>query len=337
MDMIKEMIRKLRSLSLKMTIPQSPVLLLVIVTSTIFVSETIVMFIIPSLPVRSLPVVALIDSILLIVLLFPVLYFFIFRQSKAQIAELLKAKEQLQTQIIDRKKAEEALRESERRLRYLSSQLLTAQEQERRRISMELHDELGQALSLLKLRLSYIGKKLKSDQRMIRDEFENILEYIDQVIENVRRLSRDLSPSILIDLGLTATLRRLVDEFIKHHNNTKFTSEIEDIDYLLSQKAQIFLYRIFQEAFTNIGKYAQAKNVSVEVKKNNGMIYFLIEDDGRGFDLTQFVFRNGDEKGLGLATMSERVWMLGGYFDLWSEHEKGTKISFSIPIESGES
>lgn len=295
------------------------------------------MFIIPLLPVRSLPVVAFIDSILLIILLFPVLYFFIFRQSKAQIAELLKANEKLQTQILDRKKAEEALRGSEGRLRYLSSQLLTAQEQERRRISMELHDELGQALSLLKLRLSYIGKKLKSDQGVLRDELENILRYIDQVIENVRRLSRDLSPSILTDLGLTATLRRLVNEFIKHHHNTKITSEIEDIDHLFSQKAQIFLYRIFQEAFTNIGKYAQAKNVSVEVKRQDGAISFLIEDDGKGFDLSHFIFKNGDEKGLGLATMTERVWMLGGSLDLSSQHEKGTKISFYIPVEREES
>jgi len=202
---------------------------------------------------------------------------------------------------------------------------------------MELHDELGQALSLLKLRLSYIGKKLKSDQGVLRDELENILRYIDQVIENVRRLSRDLSPSILTDLGLTATLRRLVNEFIKHHHNTKITSEIEDIDHLFSQKAQIFLYRIFQEAFTNIGKYAQAKNVSVEVKRQDGAISFLIEDDGKGFDLSHFIFKNGDEKGLGLATMTERVWMLGGSLDLSSQHEKGTKISFYIPVEREES
>ena len=334
MGMIKEMIRKLYFP--KKTFTQSPVLLLIIVTSTIFISETMVMFIIPLLPVRSLPVVAFIDSILFIVLLLPVLYFFLFRQSKAQIAELLKANEQLQTQILDRQKAEEALRGSEGRLRYLSSQLLTAQEQERRRISMELHDELGQALSFLKLRISYIGRKLKRNQGVLRDELENILKYIDQVIENVRHLSRDLSPSILIDLGLTASLRRLVDEFIKHHH-TKVTSGIEDIDHMFSQKAQIFLYRIFQEALTNIGKYAQAKNVSVEIKRQNGAVTFLIEDDGRGFDLTELLSRNGDEKGLGLATMSERVWMLGGSLDLSSQHEKGTRISFSIPIERGES
>lgn len=311
---------------------QSPVLLLFTVTITIFVSEIIVMVFLSSLPPLYVWAEALIDSLLLIGMIFPVLYFLVFRRSRLHVAELLRANEELQTEIVDRKKAEEALRGSERQLRYLSSELLTAQEQERKRISMELHDELGQALSVLKLRLSFIGRKLRGDQGLLNDECENALQYIDQVIENVRRLSYDLSPSTLQDLGLTAALRRLVSEFVKHHH-ARVSFDIADIDHLFSQKAQINLYRIFQEALTNVGKYSQAENVSIVTKKQDKLVSFSIEDDGRGFDVRKFVFRNGAEGGLGLATMSERVRMLGSSLDLRSEEGGGTQITFSIPIE----
>jgi signal transduction histidine kinase len=269
---------------------------------------------------------------LLIGLLFPVLYFFMFCPLKTQIDKLVGANRQLQKEITGRKITEEALHESEKQLRTLSSKLLTAQEDERRRIAMELHDELGQALSVLKLRLSYIGRKLTGDQGILRGECDIMLQYIDQVIENVRRLSRDLSPSILVDLGLTAALRRLVSEFVKHHD-VHVSTDFSDIDHLVSPKSQITLYRIFQEALTNIAKYAQAKNVLVIAKKQDSMMTFLIEDDGKGFDVREFVLKNGAEKGMGVAAMGERVWMLGGTLDLKSQEGKGTQIRFSIPIE----
>ncbi|OGP73308.1 MAG: hypothetical protein A2V86_16360 [Deltaproteobacteria bacterium RBG_16_49_23] len=311
---------------------QSPVSLLIIVTSTIFVSEFLVMVYLSKLPSPYIWAEAIFDSLLLIGLLFPVLYFFMFRPLKTQIDKLVDTNRQLQIEIIERKKAEEALQESEKRLRHLSSKLLTAQEWERRRISMELHDELGQALSVLKLRLSYIGRKLTEDQGALRGECDNSLQYIDQVIENVRRLSRDLSPSILVDLGLTAALKRLADEFVKHHP-VRISLDVENIEPLLPEKNQIVLYRIFQEALTNIGKYARANKVTLIAKQQDGMISFLIEDDGKGFDVREFVLRDGAEKGMGVAAMGERVWMLGGTLDLKSQEGKGTQIRFSIPIE----
>lgn len=275
---------------------------------------------------------AFFDSMLLISLLFPMLYFFMFRPLKIQIDKLLETNKQFQIEIRERAKAEEALQESEKRQRDLSSRLLSAQEDERRRISMELHDELGQALSVLKLRLSYIQRKLTEDQGTLREECDNTLQYIDRVIEEVRRLSRDLSPSILVDLGLTAALKRLVEEFVKHHP-IGISLEVENVERLLSEKDQIILYRIFQEALTNIGKYAQANKVTMAARRQDGMISFLIEDDGRGFDVKEFVVKSGAEKGMGLAAMGERVWMLGGNLNLTSQEGKGTQITFSIPAE----
>jgi PAS domain S-box-containing protein len=240
------------------------------------------------------------------------------------------------TDITGRKRAEEALRESEKQLRYLSSQLLTAQETERRRISRELHDELGGALAVLKLRSSLIEKNLQKDQIELREECKQNLQYIDQIIEEVGRLSRDLSPSILEDLGLSAALRRLIDNFVKNYN-IKVASDIVDFDHLFPMDAQIMIYRIFQEAFTNIGKHAQARNVSVKVRKDEDRISFLMEDDGKGFDVKHAATKEICERGLGLATMDERARMLGGSLDLWSEGGKGTRITLSIPINRGES
>jgi len=236
--------------------------------------------------------------------------------------------------ITEHRKAENALRESEEQLRYLSSQLLTAQETERRRISKELHGELGGALSALKLRLSFIRKKLENDPVTVREECETISQYIDQVIENVRRLSRDLTPSILEDAGLSAAIRWLISNSNKNYP-VHMTLDVTDIDHLFSQEEQINIYRILQEALTNIGKHAQAKNVSIMIKKHDDGVSFSVEDDGIGFDVGSPARVNPGERGLGLAIMDERARMLGGSLEIWSEKGKGTRIGLHIPLGKG--
>jgi signal transduction histidine kinase len=110
---------------------------------------------------------------------------------------------------------------------------------------------------------------------------------------------------------------------------------MEDIDHLLSQNAQIIIYRILQEALTNVAKHAEAKNISVVTKKAKDWVSFRVEDDGKGFDVVKVARREPMEKGLGLATMEERARMLGGALDLWSQEGKGTRITFDIPMEKG--
>jgi signal transduction histidine kinase len=236
--------------------------------------------------------------------------------------------------ITEYRKAENALLESEKQLRYLSSQLLTAEETERKRISKELHDELGGSLTVLKLRLSFVEKGLKQDQVTVEEECETISQYIDEVIENVRRLSRDLTPSILEDAGLLAAIRWLIANTNKNYR-VNMSLDVVDIDHLFSQNAQIIIYRILQEALTNIGKHAQAKNVSMVIEKHDDGVSFSLEDDGIGFDVLGVSTVNPDERGLGLAIMDERARMLGGSLEIWSEKGKGTRISFHIPPEKG--
>lgn len=234
-----------------------------------------------------------------------------------------------------RKLAEEAIKESGKRLQFLSSHLLTAQERERRRISLELHDELGQSLTVLKLQLRSIEKALNKEQSALKVDCENSLQYVDQIIENIRRLSRDLSPSILEDLGLTTALKWLGEDFARH-SNINVEIDIPIIDNLFSDNAQIIIYRIFQEAFTNIGKHAQAGSVVVLVKKNENSVHFQIRDDGKGFDIKQIEARYPTEKSLGLLAMDERARMLGGQLDVNGQEGEGTRIIFTIPIDSEE-
>lgn len=234
----------------------------------------------------------------------------------------------------DRRRAHEAmLKQTGDEIQHLSSRLVNAQEVERKRISMELHDELGQALNVAKLRIRLIEKGLKEDQPETRKDCEELLSYLDQVIENVRRLSLDLSPTVLEDLGLTSALRWLVANFPKG-KTVKVTSEITEIDHLLPKSHWITVYRVAQEALTNIARHAKAEQVSVAIRRDGNSIAFSIEDNGKGFNLMQ---RDNTDaaKSLGLTTMSERVRAVGGTLDIRSLETKGTRIAFNIPIEKG--
>ena len=236
--------------------------------------------------------------------------------------------------ITEKKQAEKALKESEKQLHYLSSQLLTAQEMERKRISRELHDELGGALAVLKLRFNLIERNLRPDQTKPREECINTLQYVDQIIENVHRLTKDLSPHVLEDLGLTAALQWLISNFRKNYG-IEVACVLVEVDHLFPENTQIIIYRMIQEALNNIGKHSGAKHVTIKVENHNGQVSFLVEDDGKGFDVLQVISKNPSEKGLGLATMEERARMLGGTVHLWSEEGKGTQIRFIIPLEKG--
>lgn len=230
-----------------------------------------------------------------------------------------------------RKRTEEDLEESENKLRQLSSYLITAQEGERKRISFELHDELGQALSVLKLKLRSVERKLPHDQKTRKVDCENVLSDIDLIIENIRRLTRDLSPAILEDLGLTGALRWMVDDFARLYKN-KVALNIEDINHLFSPESQIIIYRIIQEALTNIGKHAFSSHVSVATERSDHIVSFSIEDNGRGFNTNQMQMTNHNLKGMGLATMDERARMIGAKFNIQSHIGKGTRITLTAPI-----
>lgn len=250
-------------------------------------------------------------------------------------AELTVAHQQAKAEMDGRLQTCEMLKETEQQIHQLSSKLLSAQEVERRRISMELHDELGQALTATKFRIRIMEKQLREDQGALREECEELRGYMDQVIENVRRLSLDLSPTVLEDLGIASALHWLVSNLSKIPN-LKITADIADIDHLVPRDQWITVYRVMQEALTNIGKHAQAEHVAVMIRHHDDRVTFAIEDDGKGFDLERAQMKNASEKGFGLTTMHERVRMINGILELWSREGEGTRVSFSIPVEKRE-
>ena len=225
------------------------------------------------------------------------------------------------------------LRKSEERLHRLSSDLFTVQENERKRISFELHDELGQSMAALKLQVGSISRRLgeaeTEELQMVCDEMRS---NINQIIENVRRLARDLSPVVLDDLGLQAAIEYLVNNFAKFYNvNIRYQQT--NINHLFDEESQRIIYRILQEALTNIGKHAQAKHVSLVIEEEEREVRFTVKDDGRGFNVQKTLDKKGDERGIGLEAMSERVRILGGKISIVSRPGIDTTVTFTAPIK----
>ncbi|MGB8992760.1 MAG: PAS domain S-box protein [Desulfobaccales bacterium] len=234
--------------------------------------------------------------------------------------------------ITQRKQVQEKLRESEQNLRHLASQLMTAQERERERISRELHDELGQSLLVLKLQASHLERGLEQEQAGLRKECQQMMQGLNQLVEEIRRLARDLSPTMVKDLGLSSALRRLIEEFTRHYHITADIDQMPGIDKLFPRQEQINIYRIFQECLTNIGKYAQASRLSIAMKREDGQVTFVVADNGKGFTVEEVLGRDQTQRGMGLMAMKERARMMGGTLEIWSQAGEGTRVALLIPI-----
>ncbi len=245
-------------------------------------------------------------------------------------ADLRHAVEQLQWEITERLQVEEALRESEERLRYLASQLLTAQETERGRLSRELHDDLGQALLVLRMQLNAILRRCSLEPEP-RQSLEEATTYLLGVINKVRRLSHDLSPSTLERLGLTEALRNLFEEFQKYSDHEMIVkADLDEIKDILPKEANIVIYRITQEFLANVHKHSEATKVAVAIKALPEKVTITLEDNGKGFDLEEIKDRPKERRGLGVASMEERLRMIGSQFSMTSQRGQGTRLYFEI-------
>ncbi|MBE9547618.1 MAG: PAS domain S-box protein [Proteobacteria bacterium] len=234
--------------------------------------------------------------------------------------------------ITERRQAEEALLNSEKRLHYLSSQLITAQEKERRRISLELHDEMGQALTAISINIRSIEKELPSDLTpLIKERIAEIYSLADQASEQIRELSHYLRPSMLDDLGLVPTLHWYLDVYRKRTNlDVKY--EPINFEERPSPEVETVIYRVVQEALNNIVKHAQAGSVLVRLERKDKEAAVFIKDNGGGFEVNEFLAPDDLKGGIGILGMQERVSILGGKFSIQSSKGHGTRISVEIPL-----
>jgi len=217
--------------------------------------------------------------------------------------------------VTQRKKASEALAQSEKQLRLLSAQLLTAQENERKRVAQELHDGIGQSLTAIKFRLE---NSLKQMSPVIAAEHaqsvETIIPLIQDAIEEVRRISMDLRPSTLDDLGILATITWFCRNFQATYGRLRIDKLMRLKEEEIPQPLKIVIFRILQEAMNNVAKHSNADTVRVSLGTTNGTIELVVEDNGAGFDWKAALAPDRGRKGFGLASMRERTEFSGGAF-----------------------
>jgi PAS domain S-box-containing protein len=222
---------------------------------------------------------------------------------------------------------EKELRHSQEQLRNLSTHLHSMVEEERTRISREIHDELGQLLTILKMELSWLKKRLPKKEDLLRDRTKSMAKLVDTTIQTLRKISTELRPGVLDDLGLTAAIEWQVQEFQSRTGmRCRFTVRPEEI--VLDPDRSTAVFRIFQETLTNIVRHANANEVTILLEKTGDCLILEVKDNGRGITQSQIT----NSKSLGLLGIRERALLWGGTVQINGTHGKGTTITVQIPL-----
>lgn len=230
--------------------------------------------------------------------------------------------------LTDRISAEKKLEESYQQLRELNGYLENVREEERSNIAREIHDELGQQLTVLKMDISWLKKKLADNpDNGIADRLNGLLEMINNTVRSVRRISAELRPSMLDDLGLPAAIEWHAQEFM-NRSGIQIRTNINSREIKLGSKTAITLFRVFQESLTNVARHAEAGYANVILEQNGDQLVLTVEDNGKGF-IPESI---RDKKTLGILGMKERVAIIKGSYDIQSTPEKGTVVRVSVPV-----
>ncbi len=257
---------------------------------------------------------------------------------------LRKAHDELEKQVRERTaellNINEELRSSYEQLRALAAHIQFIREEERARIAREIHDELGQALTALKIDLSWLGDQFTESRRSgdlsqttgeaqpILAKIQSMFGLIDMTIQSVRRIATELRPGMLDDLGLVAAIEWQAQDFQRRTGiQCKLFIESEE-DAVLDKELSTALFRIFQETLTNVARHAQATKVNITLTESTGTLRLEIEDNGKGITEEDI----SDPKSLGLLGTRERALLFGGDVNITGSPGKGTRISVSIPL-----
>jgi PAS domain S-box-containing protein len=232
--------------------------------------------------------------------------------------------------ISDRKKSEEALFQSREQLRNLASHLQSIRDEERGRIAREIHDELGQSLTALGMDVHWLKQRLSEDEKPLRERATLMSDLIVETISSVKRISSELRPALLNDFGLSAAIEWQLVEF-GNRTGIQFEIHSDPEDIVLDDSRSLAIFRIFQEALTNVARHAEATMVEVHLRKKDDKVEMEVRDNGKG--ITEE--RNRDPKSFGLIGMRERVHTFGGCLRISGTNNNGTFIKVIIPLPQG--
>lgn len=259
---------------------------------------------------------------------------FIHQRRRAE-ALLWEANESLERRVEERTAAlttsEQALKRSQEALHALTGRILTAQEEERRRISRDLHDDVNQRLAMLTLGLQGLEKQAGVLPREARASLSSALNGLVALSDDVRHLAYRFHPSILDDLGLETALQRLLDEFAAR-TKIKVLFIHQALPVMPSKDIATALYRVVQECLSNVARHARATRIEVELTGDERFIELMVQDDGVGFDMETVTT---SQRGLGLLNAQERLLVFHGICEVSSEPGKGTRVHARIPTALG--
>ncbi len=222
------------------------------------------------------------------------------------------------------------LKSQQETLKLLSSEVIRAQEAERKRISRELHDEVGQALTAISINLELIRQDSVA-MKNLKQRIHDCKNLVEKTIEDLHRVTYELRPAMLDDLGLLPAFRSHAKNYEKRTGITIHIDGPEEIEQLDSEIKTV-IYRVFQEGLNNVVKHAQANRVKIHIEMNRGKVIFSISDNGKGFNTRSLLRKKPEERGLGLQGISERVRIVGGHLHLKSKPRQGTILQVDIPV-----
>ena len=248
---------------------------------------------------------------------------------KERTIKLEKAIEELRDEILLRIEAERKIRADQEQLRSLTAELVLAEERERHSVAMALHDSLGPILAFSKREL---GTLQKSVSKTAADTLKNIGDNISQAIKQTRNLTFDLSPPALYTFGLETAVAELTERF-GEDQKLKIIFENTDEPKPLTDHVKVLLYRSIREILINIVKHAEAKSVRLVLSKTYDKIKIVVEDDGKGFNVSDLDSRPGGTKGFGLFSIRERLMHIGGSFNIQSGMGRGTTVTLLAPLD----
>jgi PAS domain S-box-containing protein len=244
---------------------------------------------------------------------------------KERTREIANSNEELRTEVVSRKQSEN-LRVA------LLRRTIQAQEDERKRIARDIHDNIGQIVTGMRLKLQTVKDKYK-DNLDLGNEITCLQELAQQIDSEVDFLTWELRPSILDHFGLQKALEKYVNEWSAHFNIPAELACTGLDRKILLPEIETNLYRLVQEALNNVAKHAKANNVSVLLEQRDGKVVLIVEDDGIGFDVRQKAVLSEDDRGMGLLGMKERAELIGGDFEIESSAGNGTTVYAKVPAQ----